>query len=233
MHVYGHLFLNTEISITLLWNLAHWLLRFYSLSTSHEKPDRDSKINNIKCPQISDNCLHYRAPEITAVFSGILDAQYLVFCVLFRRKLLFLLGFICRFSFAHCIVYSCLIYDIIWLPVLYLQTFVVATNSATCIITTNETYPRSSVIGTDCIGSCQSNYRTTTNTPVLLTFYSYSNGLGIKDDIRHYTRWRNLGLCYITYQSNTTYANVERELLTLPEHLRLPQFLVGFLMLNI
>jgi hypothetical protein len=85
-------------------------------------------------PMWSGNCLHYRAPEITAVFSGILDAQYLVFCVLFRRQLLFLLGFICRFSFAHCIVYSCLIYDIIWLPVLYLQTFVVATNSATCII---------------------------------------------------------------------------------------------------
>jgi hypothetical protein len=32
-------------------------------------------------------------PEITAVFSGILDAQYLVFCVLFRRQLLFLLFF--------------------------------------------------------------------------------------------------------------------------------------------
>jgi predicted MFS family arabinose efflux permease len=37
----------------------------------------------------------------------------------------------------------------------------------------------------------------------------------------------------IYHQSNTTYANVERELLTLPEHLRSPQFLVGFLMLNI
>lgn len=72
---------------------------------------------------------HLRSPRI----NGILDAQYLVFCVLLRRQLLFVFC-CCRFSFAHCIVYSCLIYDIFWLPVLYLQTFVVATHWVTCMI---------------------------------------------------------------------------------------------------
>ena len=89
--------------------------------------------SNTLMPMWSENCLHYRSTWDHHGINGILEAQYLVFCVLLRRQLLFVFC-CCRFPFAHCIVYSCLIYDIFWLPVLYLQTFVVATHWVTCII---------------------------------------------------------------------------------------------------